>query len=264
MPFLSKIPINPLRSGAQNLLRNPHKMKAAVYQGFAVLNETDRLLWRVDSPDPHRPFLLVLGPRRPDWSHLVEQAGRPGAEGGEPVTADYTPLLQRLRAGDEYAFRVTANPVQNTKSPQKPSPEQRERMKRAGENLRGQRVAHRTAAKQAEWFVGRSAKCGFEVPEARIEGPVIMGLGEEGESPLDLRVVDRITHRFSKKAADTDRGQKDRIQVTLSTATFEGRLRVVDADLLSTALCDGIGPAKGYGCGLLTLAPLVSSGTSRA
>jgi CRISPR system Cascade subunit CasE len=37
---------------------------------------------------------------------------------------------------------------------------------------------------------------------------------------------------------------------------FEGRLLITDPDALRAALVTGIGPAKGYGCGLLTLAPV--------
>jgi hypothetical protein len=37
--------------------------------------------------------------------------------------------------------------------------------------------------------------------------------------------------------------------------TPAGRLRVTDPDTLRNALPAGIGPAKGYGQGLLTLAP---------
>lgn len=44
--------------------------------------------------------------------------------------------------------------------------------------------------------------------------------------------------------------------VTLVTATFESQLRVTDPGALRHTLTHGIGPAKGYGCGLLTLAPL--------
>ena len=42
--------------------------------------------------------------------------------------------------------------------------------------------------------------------------------------------------------------------VTLNIATFEGILTVSDADLLRQAMTNGIGRAKAYGCGLLTLA----------
>src|SRR5699024_12826792 len=45
------------------------------------------------------------------------------------------------------------------------------------------------------------------------------------------------------------------------TATFERRLRATDPDLLRTTLLSGLGPAKRYGCGLLTLAPLTETGS---
>nr|WP_272926766.1 type I-E CRISPR-associated protein Cas6/Cse3/CasE [Streptomyces sp. SID4946] len=57
------------------------------------------------------------------------------------------------------------------------------------------------------------------------------------------------------------RKRPDGPRITLSTATFEGRLHVTDPDALRASLLDGIGPAKGYGQGLLTLAPLRTEAT---
>ena len=37
--------------------------------------------------------------------------------------------------------------------------------------------------------------------------------------------------------------------------TFDGSLTVTDPEKLRHALSNGIGRAKGYGCGMLTLAP---------
>ncbi len=54
-----------------------------------------------------------------------------------------------------------------------------------------------------------------------------------------VAVVSRDILRFTKR--------KDGPRITLSTATFEGRLRVTDPDALRSALLGGIGPAKGYG-----------------
>jgi len=36
-----------------------------------------------------------------------------------------------------------------------------------------------------------------------------------------------------------------------SSVDFEGEIEVVDAELFVKSLCDGIGPAKGFGCGLM-------------
>ncbi|WP_207954461.1 type I-E CRISPR-associated protein Cas6/Cse3/CasE [Saccharopolyspora elongata] len=64
----------------------------------------------------------------------------------------------------------------------------------------------------------------------------------------EVRITARNRHSFSK-----NRGKPP---VVLHTATFEGHLRVTDPQLLTQHLLAGIGPAKAYGCGLLTLAPL--------
>ncbi|WP_258184643.1 MULTISPECIES: type I-E CRISPR-associated protein Cas6/Cse3/CasE [unclassified Bifidobacterium] len=47
--------------------------------------------------------------------------------------------------------------------------------------------------------------------------------------------------------------------MTLASATFDGVLVVDDPDLLRHALVEGIGRAKGYGFGLMTLVPLADN-----
>jgi len=42
--------------------------------------------------------------------------------------------------------------------------------------------------------------------------------------------------------------------IIIQTATFDGHLRVTDPECAKTAVLQGIGPAKAFGCGLLTLA----------
>lgn len=49
--------------------------------------------------------------------------------------------------------------------------------------------------------------------------------------------------------------RKEKHAITLYSATFEGRLRVLEQDTLLETLRDGIGRAKGFGMGLLSLAP---------
>ena len=59
-------------------------------------------------------------------------------------------------------------------------------------------------------------------------------------------VVQRETQRFKRGGS----------QVTIVRATFQGVLEVTSADALREALVNGVGRAKAYGCGLLTLAPV--------
>ncbi|GGU62261.1 type I-E CRISPR-associated protein Cas6/Cse3/CasE [Streptomyces daghestanicus] len=253
MPYLSKIALNPRRRAAVSLLSSPHRLHAAVLAGLAVQPVTERVLWRLDNNTPHRTDLLVLTHSRPSWAHLVDNAGWPGADDGAPLIADYTPLLERITRGREFGFRLTANPVRSLTQPSRPSQQQAARLKAGAENgtrTRGSRVAHRTAAQQLKWLLDRSERHGFTVPDATATPPA-PGLQTEDHSlsagPA-ATIVSRDILRFRK--------HPDGPRVTLSTATFEGRLRVTDPDTLRTTLLAGIGPAKGYGQGLLTLAPL--------
>lgn len=252
MPYLSRIRINPLREKSRLLLANPHAMHGAVMYGIPDAPTEQRILWRVDADDPRRPLLYVLTSTRPDWNHLVEQAGWPDAEGEHAAIRDYAPLLAQIAVGREFAFRITANPVQNTTTPDKLSDTQRERVTEA--KRRSFRIGHRTAEQQLAWFLSRTAGWGFDVPLARTDLPA-PGLGPSGDEqlpePREVRITARERRSFRKKNA----GGKP---VVLSIATFEGRLRVTDKTAFTERLLSGIGPAKSYGCGLLTLAPLHS------
>lgn len=48
----------------------------------------------------------------------------------------------------------------------------------------------------------------------------------------------------------------ERQTITLRCVRFEGVLRIVDRNRLVKALTDGVGPAKAFGCGLLSIARL--------
>ncbi|MFD5883631.1 type I-E CRISPR-associated protein Cas6/Cse3/CasE [Streptomyces yangpuensis] len=247
MPFLSRIRINPLRAESRKLLASPRAMHAAVQGGLPGLPEQARTLWRLDPDNPHRPHLFVLTTDKPDWTHLVEQAGWPGAEGEHYAVRDYTPLLQQLAPGRTFAFRLTANPVQNTTRPDKPTARQQTRIDNGGRR-RGFRLGHRTAAAQLDWFLTRTERWGFDVPTAAHLDDT---LNSQGEPPRDIRITTRLRRSFDKGPGTTKEAQ-----VVMNSVTFEGRLRITDPALLTQHLLGGIGPSKAYGCGLLTLAPL--------
>ncbi|MEV5086000.1 type I-E CRISPR-associated protein Cas6/Cse3/CasE, partial [Streptomyces sp. NPDC056159] len=74
----------------------------------------------------------------------------------------------------------------------------------------------------------------------------------------ELTVRDKRALAFDKSHSTVQGGR--RAPVSLVTVTFDGRLEVTDPQLLRRALTQGIGKAKAYGCGLLTLAPLGTTG----
>lgn len=236
MAYLSRVWINPLRNRSRELLSSPQKMHAAVLGGLAIQPVSERVLWRVDADEPRRPSLFVLTRSSPSWEHLVEQAGWPSSDEPQAVTKSYDPLLRRIAAGSEFAFRLTANPVQFTRSPDKAS-RQVSASAEPSASTRSLRLGHRTAEHQQSWFAGRANKWGFEVPEVR-------SLGDGAD--LDMRILARGRRTFSRGTA----GQK----LSLQVVTYEGHLVVVDPDVFRAQLLAGFGPAKAYGCGLMTLA----------
>ena len=83
------------------------------------------------------------------------------------------------------------------------------------------------------WLLDRAERNGFRVCD-----------GADGSPQL------KVSQR--NKSSFMHAGTK----ATLSTAVFDGVLEVVDEELLRQALCCGIGRAKAFGCGLMTIAPL--------
>lgn len=240
MPYLSRIRINHLRPASRQLLANPHVVHGAVLGGLPDLTENERPLWRWDTDRAHRPHLLVSTQSKPDWTHIIEQYGWPGADGEHATIRDYTPLLNRLDARQEYAFRVTVNPVQNVP----PADGGDDTGKR-----RSRRTGHRTAGHQWKWFLSRTQGWGFTVPHAAVTTADTTE-DDPAEPPADMRITHRQRLAFDKKGRS----------VVLTIVTFQGRLRITDRDTFTHHLLGGFGPAKAYGCGLLTLAPLPGNG----
>lgn len=219
--FLTRMPINTRRRGAQVLLSSPQAMHAAVMSGYADASPTEsgRILWRTDTFERSRTLLFVASPGKPDFTHIVEQAGWPTTEAWE--TRPYDRLLGQLEPGQQWRFRLTANPVHAARkegwSETKP-------------------LAHVTVRQQEQWLLDRCERAGFRIPHvSSSEGP-------DGER--DLVITDRAVKRFSRGGG----------RVTISTATFEGLLEVSDVAALRHTLTFGLGRAKSYGCGLITLA----------
>jgi CRISPR system Cascade subunit CasE len=218
--YLSRMALNSQRRQAKTLLASPQALHAAVLAGFADAEAWDdgRVLWRLDTYPSRKTLLYVASPRKPDFTHLVEQAGWPTTETWD--TRDYKVLLGDLRAGQRWQFRLTANPVKSVRLP-------------GWANTKP--VGHVTVRQQLEWLTDRADRLGFRLPPSSVGG---------AEEP-DVAVVDRSIKQFARQKR----------QVTISTATFEGHLEVVDPSALRQALTHGIGRAKAYGCGMLTLAP---------
>ncbi|MFF4583730.1 type I-E CRISPR-associated protein Cas6/Cse3/CasE [Streptomyces sp. NPDC001373] len=230
--FLTRFRINTARLGSRNLLASPQHMHAAVMSSFAgalpSAENTSRVLWRLDRNSRAEVLLFMVSEERPDLTHLVEQAGWPTTAAWQ--TYDYKTFLDGLTIGTTWAFRLTANPVHNVRrTPNEPL----------------KRTAHRTPRHQMGWLLKHQQDAGFRILETPAEQ---RRLPQGDEHQLIVR--DERRHRFSKTEMITGMAN----QVPLVTVTFDGRLEVTDPVALRRTLTLGLGKAKAYGCGLMTLA----------
>lgn len=218
--YLTRFRMNPRKRGTLRMVESPQRMHAAILSTLPpdrALTDDGRVLWRLDQPSNYEWNLYIASPGRPSLEPLQDDCGWSQEQSWS--TADYQPFLTRLAEGQRWAFRLTANPVRSL----------------AG--MRGERGSvkpHVTAEQQRLWLLDKAAKNGF-------------ALAGDKDDPM-VRVTRRERDHF-------ERGHgAERRRATVSRAQFDGVLEVTDPELIRAALVGGIGRAKAYGCGLMTLA----------
>lgn len=218
--FLTRFIIDPTRRGARKLLASPQAMHAAVRGAFAAPEDHQRpdarTLWRLDTAAAGTVQLYIVSPGQPDLTHMVAQAGHHTTEAWQ--TRAYEGLLASLEPGQRWAFRLTANPTRSGR--------------KTADSKDTQRFGHLRPEQQTQWLIDRSARCGFTVATQQDNEP-------------NVALHHRQTQTFRRGAG----------AVTITTVTYDGVLDIADADAFRNALTQGIGHAKAYGCGLLTIAP---------
>lgn len=235
MPYLSAVSINPARPYARSLLKYPKAVHDALMHGFPGNPYDERTLWRWEARERgYRPRLLILSKTKPDWSHIVEEAGWPATPAGAPVIKNYQPVLDGVHAGRAYEFQIDANPFLNACGPRngpktRPRPTLNEREHRA-------------------WLLRAADTNGFEIP-LTTPTPSIIGLDQNTQKAHAFKA-----ERMQNASVYRD-DAKHRKNIPIVRVSFRGVLLVTDPDLFRQALMGGIGRAKAYGCGLLTLSP---------
>lgn len=204
--YLSRVLLNVGLRETMKALASPSKFHGAIESSFS--GEKKRRLWRLDTISG-KQYILILSEDIPDLNEFASQYGYVG----KYETKDYSPLLDKIKTGDCWGFRLTANPT----------------ISKMSENSRGKVLAHITAKHQKEWLINRSENNGFSVEED------------------SFTVVQSKWYRFYKKNFDKSPA------VQLLSVTFEGNLTITDENKFKETLCNGIGREKAYGMGLLTV-----------
>ncbi|MGI8623035.1 MAG: type I-E CRISPR-associated protein Cas6/Cse3/CasE [Solirubrobacteraceae bacterium] len=87
------------------------------------------------------------------------------------------------------------------------------------------------------------------------EEDLVVWLLRRGEQ-LGARLASAEAPTFTARDLGEIRGRRGRDRITVRQAAFEGVLQVTDPAALKRAVIAGVGRARAYGCGLLSLAPV--------
>ena len=176
----------------------------------AFSGQREHALWRIDSLRG-KNYLMILSTEAPDLTEAVLQVG---IDGESWESKDYSPLLNRIRDGSSWNFRLVANPTYSESRP----------------GQRGKVHAHRTPEHQAQWLTEQGKRNGFAVT-------------------MDSFVITESRwYQFGKG----NPGSRE-AQVRLLGVTYEGNLTVTDTEKFRKVLCCGLGREKAYGMGLMTV-----------
>lgn len=227
--FMTRCPINTSRRDTRKLIENPyamHSMIAAAFPTTDVATE-GRILWRIDTLPNKSKMLYIVSPTRPSMIGIEEQIGFCDL-GPQSKTVDYDEFLASIENGRKYRFRLLGNTVHKVKCP-----DGKTRM-----------LAHVTNEHRLEWLTGRDGE-----PNHLARA----GLRPESNGAGDLVMVTDTCDVTTRKH---DAKHKKTYPITLSGTQFDGVCTVTDADACRRAMTNGVGRAKAFGFGLLTLVPL--------
>ncbi|MGO8705959.1 MAG: type I-E CRISPR-associated protein Cas6/Cse3/CasE [Candidatus Brocadiia bacterium] len=179
--------------------------------------ESSGFLFRIDPVRGGNPVILVQSANRPDWQYAFQNAQYLLAA---PVDTLEKPIPQFI-AGDRLRFRLKANPVRHACARSKhPS----------GAPVDPKWVGKRIpvlAESLGEWLLRHGERCGFEIVSL--------------STPIPGYV-------YFNKGRDEGQGQR------LRSVLYEGVLSVKNPAPFAEAVQSGIGRAKAFGFGLLSLA----------
>lgn len=240
--YLSRLVLDPRSRAVQRDLADSQALHRTVLGAFpdrqgASPREAAGVLFRVDSQARGgRLTLLVQSAAAPSWQHLPPGYLAPESGGlPNPAVKAIGGLLERLPSGTRLAFRLRANPTRKIDTRSGPD----------GERRNGKRVELRGEAAQIAWLQRKAEVGGFRLLRVRASG--------EGAVAVAARPQPRQVGWRPDAREGTGSGAR---RLTHAAVIFDGHLEVLDAERFLDTVRGGVGSAKAYGFGLLSVAPV--------
>jgi len=220
--YLSRLILNPRNRGVLRELAEPYEMHRTLMKAFPKgqsheERDAEDAVGLLYRIDREHDTIGVLVQSRaaPEWGWLAEQTDSRGCS--YLARPVESKLINVEVAADQVlTFRLRANPTKRLS---------------ADKGSTGKRVGLYTEEEQLGWLQRKGGQHGFRVLQSQVrsDGKIKNG-----------------------NAIRRDDGVHD---LELLSVQFDGVLQVADPDLLIRAVEKGIGSAKGFGFGLLSLAP---------
>ena len=219
--MLSRLLLNPQSRDVQRVLGDSHFLHVRVMAMFpdhvgTAARAALGVLHRLDRSEHGDVLaLLVQSKDRPSPARLP--VGFLDSRIGDDAlaTTDLSPVLEAIEVGAQFRFRLRANATRRIDTKSAPD----------GSRRNGRRVPVRGDEGRLRWILSRLEANGMHLLGACEQRP-------DGRSD----------------------GQANHAVRTHEGCVFDGMLQIVEAKRARHALATGIGPAKAYGFGLLSLA----------
>lgn len=248
------------------LIRISPTREMFAYRDWTALGGLDpygqhQLVWKLFNLPPHQPdqrtpflFRAEITDGLPHFYVLSKALPKDASGKWRIEPREYRPALA---IGDRLAFKLRANPVVERAGGAvlngEGKPLVRPSGAHAGEN--------KLKVTRHDIVMDAKQRMGWKdiAPERR---PSLAQVAYEAGSLWLHAREDRLGCRFDSECLRVEghtthcikgrRDERGRCRgITLSTMDFEGFLTITDADSFAQALLTGIGPAKGFGCGLM-------------
>ena len=202
---------------------------SAFPDGAAVApRESFGILFRIDYRKGGPAALLIQSREKPDWNALPRGYLSTPAE-----SKDISAAWNGINKDAVLRFRLRANPTRKIET----------KTRADGIRRNGKRVELRTEQEQLIWLRRKGEDGGFEIVSVRTAPQV-----------ADVRVSDEGTIGGFRSSLPVS-GANGKRRLTFASVLFEGKLRVIDPVKFRGTLEHGMGSAKAYGFGLLSIAP---------
>ena len=239
--FFSKLQFDPLVLAKASKAHNAYAAHQLVWRAFPSAPDTPRdFVFRQEVSDVGATFgrralvFYVVSKRRPNVDGF----------GSAEVKLEVKPYHPQLQSGQRFSISLRANPVVS-KCAERASTGERKPPKRHDVLMEAKRLAKQQnlapaewqeAQRQAvlEWWIRQSEAFGFRVDEEKL-----FAINGYRQHVLPRR------KRQSKEQT-----------IQFSSVDITGIIEVREPEQLQKALFQGLGKAKGFGCGLLLLRPL--------